>query len=94
MRIKGIIWLRDVVDKLIVKQQVEVYEVEELFGCKPKIRFMEKGKRNEEHVYLALGQSDAGRYLSVIFIHKQTDEALILSAREMAAKERKQYDRK
>ena len=94
MKIKGIIWLRDIVDKLIIKHQVEVYEVEELFENKPKIRFMERGQRDNEHVYLALGQSDAGRYLSVIFIYKQTNEALILSARDMATRERKQYARK
>ena len=94
MKIVGIIWLMEVVDKLIVKHQVDAYEVEELFGNKPKIRFMEKGQRNNEHVYLALGQSHAGRYLSVLFIHKQTKEALILSARDMATKERKQYGRK
>ena len=94
MKITGIIWLREVVDKLIVKHQVDVYEVEELFDNKPKIRFVEKGQRNNEHVYLALGQSHAGRYLSVLFIHKQTKEALILSARDMATKERKQYGRK
>jgi uncharacterized DUF497 family protein len=94
VKIAGIIWLREIVDKLIIKHRVDVYEVEELFNNNPKIRLMEKGRRDNEHVYLALGQSDAGRYLSVIFIHKQTKEALILSARDMATKEKSQYDRK
>jgi uncharacterized DUF497 family protein len=94
VKIDGIIWLRDVIDKLIIKHQVEAYEVEELLNNKPKIRFLEKGQTNEEHVYLALGQSDAGRYLSVIFIHKQNKKALILSARDMATKERKKHGRK
>jgi uncharacterized DUF497 family protein len=43
---------------------------------------------------LALGQTEAGRYLTVLFIHKKSKEALILSARDMAEKERKLYGRK
>ena len=94
MRIEGIIWLRDVVDKLISKHHVETYEVEEVLNGKPKIRFVEKGDREGEDVYLALGQTDTGRYLAVLFIHKQSKEALVLSARDMATKERRQYGRK
>lgn len=94
MRIEGIVWLRDVVDKLISKHQVETYEVEEVLNGKPKIRFVEKGEREGEDVYLALGQTASGRYLAVLFIYKQTKEALILSARDMAAKERRRYGKK
>lgn len=94
MRLRGVIWIREVVDKLASKHAVETYEVEEALSNKPKIRFIEKGKRKGEDVYSALGQSDAGRYLTVLFIHKQTGEALILSARDMAAKERKDYGKK
>ena len=35
---------------------------------------------------MALGKSEAGRYLAVIFIHKKNNYALILSARDMAKK--------
>lgn len=94
MKIEGIIWLRDVVDKLIFKHHVETDEAEEVLEGKPKFRFVEKGEREGEDVYLALGQTDAGRYLSVLFIYKKTREALILSARDMARKERRQYGRK
>ncbi len=82
------------IDKLASKHQVETYEVEETINSKPKIRFVEKGDRKGEDVYLALGQTDAGRYLAVLFIYKQTREALILSARDMEAKERRQYGKK
>jgi len=94
MKIGGIIWLRYVVDKLAFKHYVEPHEVEELLENRPKIRFVEKGERKGEDVYFALGQTDAGRYLAVLFIHKKTKEALILSAREMANKERRLYGRK
>lgn len=94
MNIEGIIWLRTVVDKLAFKHHVETDEVEEVFGGKPKFRFVEKGEREGEDVYMALGQTEAGRYLTVLFIYKKTKEALILSARDMAGKERKMYGRK
>ncbi len=94
MNIEGVIWLRDIVDKLARKHHVETHEIEEVFESNPTIRFVEKGERQDEDVYLALGQSDEGRYLSVLFIYKQTREALILSARDMATKERKYYGKK
>jgi uncharacterized DUF497 family protein len=94
MRIEGIVWLRTIVDKLAFKHHVETHEVEEVFAGKPKFRFVEKGEREDENVYIALGQTEAGRYLTVLFIYKKTKDALILSARDMADKERKMYGRK
>ncbi len=94
MNIEGVIWLTNIIDKLAVKHHVETYEVEEVLENKPRFRFIEKGDRKAENVYMALGQTEAGRYLTVLFIYKTTKEALILSARDMAKKERKMYDRK
>lgn len=94
MNVEGIVWLRNIVDKLTSKHHVETYEVEEVLDSKPKFRFVEKGERGGEDIYMALGKTQAGRYLAVLFIHKKTKEALILSARDMAEKERRMYDRK
>ena len=94
MKIEGVIWLRSIVDKLAFKHHVEPDEVEEVLGSKPKFRLVEKGKRKGENVYMALGQTHAGRYLTVLFIRKKTKEALILSARDMAGKERRLYGKK
>ena len=94
MNIEGIIWLTNVIDKLAVKHRVETFEVEEVLEKNPRFRFVEKGDRKDENVYMALGQTEAGRYLTVLFIYKTTKEALILSARDMAKKERKMYGRK
>jgi len=63
-------------------------------GNKPKIRRVEKGKRKDEDVYMALGQTNAGRHLAVLFIDKGQGEILPLSARDMAEKERRRYGRK
>ena len=94
MKIESFIWLEEIIDKLVFKHHVETNEVEELFDTNPKIRFVQKGNRKGEDIYMALGKSEAGRYLAVIFIHKKNNYALILSARDMAKKERKQYERK
>ena len=94
MNIEGVIWLRAISDKLAFKHHVEIHEVEEVFVGKPKFRFVEKGGREDEDVYMALGRTDSGRYLTVLFIYKKTKEALILSARNMAEKEKRIYERK
>lgn len=91
MKIVGFIWLEDIVEKLETKHHVTQEEVEEVFANKPKIKRMSKGRFRGEDVYRALGQTEAGRYLVVFFIHKFTDEALILSARDMDSKERRSY---
>lgn len=94
MKIEGIIWLRNIVDKIAFKHKVKTEEVEEVLNNNPKFRFVEKGEQKGEDVYMALGQTDAGRYLTVLFIYKKTKEALILSARDMARKEKRQYAKK
>ena len=81
-------------DKLSYKHGVETFEVEEALKQSLKFRFMEKGQRDGEDVYMALGQTDAGRYLVILFIHKPANLALVLSARNMTSEERRKYGRK
>lgn len=97
MKISGIVWLEAIVEKLASKHGVAPDEVAEVFANQedlPKFRFVENGTREGENVYMALGQTEAGRHLAVLFIHKKTHQALVVSARDMAAKERKLYERK
>jgi uncharacterized DUF497 family protein len=68
VRIEEIIWLDTIVEKLAVKHRVDPDEVEEVLRNRAKFRFTEKGDRRGEDVYLALGRTDAGRYLTVLFI--------------------------
>lgn len=91
MRIVGFIWLENVVEKLEIKHRVTPEEVEEVFAGRPKIVRMNRGHFRGEDVYRGLGQTESGRYLTVFFIHKLTQEALILSARDMDKKERRGY---
>lgn len=91
MKITYLIWLDEFVEKIETKHGVLQWEVDEVFTGKPKIRKMNKGRFRGEDVYRALGRTEAGRYLTVFFIHKRTGAALILSARDMDRKERKIY---
>ncbi|HEX8737945.1 MAG TPA: BrnT family toxin [Pyrinomonadaceae bacterium] len=94
MKVKGFIWLEEIVQKLIRKHSVRTEEVSEIFLNKPEFRFVEKGHRKDENVYAAFGQTDAGRYLVCFFVYKKDNRALILSARDMTNAERKQCGRK
>ena len=83
-----------VLDKLQWKHHVSEDEVHELLRGNPKVFFVEKGDVKGEDVYLALGRTNAGRYLSVFYIYKQDKNALVLSARDMSSKERRRYEKK
>ena len=91
MYIERIIWFPKTVDKLAWKHGVIPQEVEEILFDHPLYRKIQKGHVPGEDLYAALGQTDAGRYLIIFFIYKPTREALIISARDMSSKERKQY---
>ena len=94
MYIDDFIWLPSILDKVEIKHQVSQEEVEEVFFNRPRYRFVELGNQKGEGVYSASGQTEAGRYLIIFFIHKSSNTVLILSARDMVKKERKRYERK
>ena len=83
MKITGIIWLEKIVDKLAQKHHLTQDEVEEVFVNAPQYRLLERGKIEGEDVYSAYGRTDAGRYVTVIFIRKFGRRALVISARDM-----------
>lgn len=83
MKIKSLIWLPDVIEKLEVKHGINIEEVEEVFRYTPIFRRGPRGKRRGENLYMAYGQTETGRYVFAIFIYKLNQRALILSARDM-----------
>lgn len=94
MRIQGLIWFDDVIEKILRKHDVKQNEVREVFSGKPRFRLVEKGYRSGENVCAAMGRTDEGRYLIVFFIHKEDGRAIILSARDMTRAERRRYEKK
>lgn len=93
MKIEGIIWLDEIIEKLVKKHRVKQSEVREVLSNRPHFRFVEKGHRPGENVYAAMGQTNGGRYLIVFFVYKTDKRALILSARDMTQSERRLYEK-
>ena len=91
MEISRIIWLEDIVEKLIWKHNVEEIEVIEVLENKPIFQYKEKEYKPGEDVYAAFGQTNTGRFLSIFFVYTKDNRAIIVSAREMTEKERKKY---
>ncbi len=91
MRITGVIWLKDVVEKIWWKHHVTTDEVEEALANEPRFRLQEKGNVKDEELYAAYSRTNAGRYLAVFFVYKRTREALVVTARDMDGKERTRY---
>lgn len=93
MEINRVIWLEDIVEKIIWKHGVEEYEVIETLENKPRFQRKEAGYKPGEDVYAAFGQTKAGRALSVFFVYKQDKRAIIVSERDMSQQERRKYAR-
>ena len=94
MIIDDIIWLDRIVQKLAWKHNVLPSEVEEVLSGNCRIFKKEKGKVEGEHLYNALGKTGDGRYLSVFFIKKLGNKALIVTAKDMKPGERRRYGKK
>ena len=80
MQVYEVIWIDRFVDKLADKHGVTTDEVEDVLFGRPHVRMVEKGDVKGEHLYLAYGQTRAGRYLVVVFVLKHRNAALPISA--------------
>ena len=91
MEISRIIWLEDIVEKLIWKHNVEEQEVIEVLENQPIFQFKEKGFQPGEDVYAAFGRTNTDRLLSIFFVYTQDQRAIIVSARDMSQKEKRKH---
>ncbi len=89
--INKIIWKETFIKKIEGKHHLTIFEVEEILHGKKKVYRIAKGDVKGEDVYMALGKTSAGRYLSVFFILKKNRNVLPISARDMDNKERRKY---
>lgn len=94
MKVRWIIWKDIFLDKIQRKHSVTAEEVEQVFSRSSIFRKAEKGKIPGEDLYVAYGRSEAGRCLAVMFIIKQLDGALPISARNMTKAERRYYEKR
>jgi len=93
MKISEIIWIDAIENKLWVKHNLTIEEVEYVLKGNHRTRFIQRGTINDEHVYAITGRTAAGRYIIVFFILKHGGRILPISARDMDHKERKRYGR-
>jgi uncharacterized DUF497 family protein len=92
--IEDIIWLDTIVEKLAWKHNILTSEVEEVLRGKCRVFKKERGKVEGENLYNALGQTRHGRYLSIFFIKKLGNKALVVTTRDMNKSERRRYEKK
>ena len=62
MRLYDVIWKEKFVEKIVDKHNISTDEVEEVLFSNPHVRLAEKGQVKGEHLYVAYGQTAAGRY--------------------------------
>ncbi len=91
MQLYEVVWKDRFVEKMAIKHGVTTAEVEEVLFSGPHVRFAEKGRVKDENLYVAYGQTGAGRYLVVFFVRKRRIAALPITARDMSQAERRYY---
>lgn len=70
---------------ILLKHNVTISEVEQIFYGDPYFR---KGRDNKRY---AFGQTGNGRYIFVVYVHKTPDIVRVITARDMTPAERKLY---
>jgi uncharacterized DUF497 family protein len=85
-------WKDQFIDKIETKHGVSTNEVEQVLFSHPHVRKAEKGRIKGEDLYVAYGQTETGRYLSIFFVRKQATAALPISARDMTTSEQRYYE--
>lgn len=92
MQLYEVIWKEVFAEKIESKHAVSMDEVEQILFGNSIFRRVEKGRIRGEDLYIAYGQTMAGRYLVVFFVWKRRTAALPVSARNMTAAERRYYE--
>ena len=78
--------------KLIEKHGVELPEAAEALSNDPYVRVLGRDQYGQMR-YGALGQTDSGRQLAVVFVRELPNAAKVITARSMSAKESRAYRR-
>jgi len=74
------------------KHRVSAIECEQVFFNRPLVALPDDVHSADEPRFFALGQSDAGRHLFLVFTVRKR-QIRVISARDMSRKERKAYER-
>jgi len=85
MKIKGFQWDQTNSQHILQRHGVTPAEIEEIFIGSPVFRKTYQGRR------IALGQTEAGRYLLVVFLPVGEGRVRVISARDMEDNEKRYY---
>ncbi|HIJ66406.1 MAG TPA: BrnT family toxin [Candidatus Hydrogenedentes bacterium] len=89
--IAGFQWDEGNIDKNLVKHNVQDWECEQIFFNEPLLVLEDPAHSAREHRWAALGTTDAGRRLVVVYTRRK-ELLRVISARDMARKERRFYE--
>lgn len=92
MRIERVNISPAVADKLARKHSLSAKEVYEVFWNEEERALIYKSDRMPG-TYVALGRTEAGRYLAVAFAPQTKGQARVITARDMTKAERQLYRR-
>ena len=84
----------DIVDKIESIHAVQWYEAGQIFANKPRFTLVTASDQYGEPRYAAWGQTDGGRYLVVLFVPVEGQEAKVITAREMNDSERRRFQQR
>lgn len=87
----GFQWDEGNIDKNWIKHQVSHLECEQPFFNEPFLVFEEVAHSKDEARFFALGATDRGRYLFIVFTLRG-DKIRLISARDMDKNERRIFD--
>jgi uncharacterized DUF497 family protein len=87
----GFEWDEGNLSKNWANHQVSALECEQVFLNRPLIAFPDERHSESELRFYALGQTDGGRRLFIVFTAR-THFIRVISARDMSRKERKIYE--
>jgi uncharacterized DUF497 family protein len=90
-RLTGFEWDEGNLSKNWEKHHVSALECEQVFFNRPLIPLPDERHSETEQRFYALGQTDMGRRLFVVFTARN-DFIRVISARDMSRKERKIYE--
>ena len=79
-------------DKSIAQQVWS--EIDEVFESDPHVELIVASDQYGESRYAALGQTEAGRYLYIVFVPVEGTRAKVITARDMDDSQRRKYKRR
>lgn len=91
-RCEGFDWDDGNAPKIWDRHEVSPGEAEQVFFNRPLVAVTDPKHSEREPRFLALGQSDAGRRLLVVFTFRE-HQIRVISARDMSRRERREYER-